>query len=272
MIKQTKWFTAAIMFVLLAVLLVSCAAPAPTPIPAPSPMPEPSALQSTVDAIRALKRGLDFPEHLQQKDAVKTGEEFDINQYFTVLTHLSMQSGYVLDYVYLYDGMGGQPIIYARKVDQAPYLTYSEYVNSEGKILPRESLTRTMDKIQVDGTADGFFEFIAFYTLGNQLYLYWHAMYNDAIIICDHTGLEATLTALDNWDSPLPPYAKQAARALDFRPIVELEDNTAIVKIVIFTKWGGFIQESYTISRDFPHRILERESKTLVDYLIGIVF
>ena len=39
------------------------------------------------------------------------GERFDANEYFTVLTHLALEDGYVLDYVYCAPGGGmGRPI------------------------------------------------------------------------------------------------------------------------------------------------------------------
>lgn len=230
----------------------------------------PTPLQNTVDAVSMLHRGCHTPDHLLQEDAVKTGEEFDVNEYFSVLTHLSMQPGYVLDYVYFYDGMEGGPDIYAREVDQTPYLTYSEYVDAEGNISPQESWTRVMDRIQVDDTAEGFFEFVVLRTMGGQFYLFWHALYNDATIICDRTGLKAALTIIDEYVIPLSSDDKRKVRSLDFQPVVAFKNNTVVVKVVIFTKWSGFIQESYTISRDFPHRILEVESKTLVELRLPV--
>ena len=44
-----------------------------------------------------------------------TCERFDINRYFTVLTHLVLEDGYVLDYVYFAPGGDGAPYLYARR-------------------------------------------------------------------------------------------------------------------------------------------------------------
>lgn len=251
------------------IIFAGCTPAPPPEVPEEPPMPHP--WQNTVDAVSMLHQGRHTPDHLKQEDAVKTGEEFDVNEYFSVLTHLSMQPGYVLDYVYFY-GIGGEPVIYAREVDQTPYLTYSEYVDAEGKISFGESWARARDRIQVDGTAEGFFEFIVLRIMGNQFYQFWHALYNDATVVCDHTGLEAALTRSG---MPLSYEDEQKVRSLDpldLQPVVAFENNTVIVKVVIFTKWGGVIQKSYTISRDFPHRILEVESKTLIELDIDIVF
>jgi hypothetical protein len=62
--------------------------------------------QEVVNNLSGLINSLDFPDRLEQ-DAEKTDQDFDVNQYFMVLDRLSMQPGYVLDYVYFSDGVGG---------------------------------------------------------------------------------------------------------------------------------------------------------------------
>jgi len=42
--------------------------------------------------------------------------------------------------------------------------------------------------------------------------------------------------------------------------------------VVIFTKWGGFIEEIYTISREAPHRVLEIQNTTLLQYNSAVTF
>ena len=53
---------------------------------------------------------------------------------------------------------------------------------------------------------------------------------------------------------------------------MEMGDDTVLVKVVTFSNWGGFIQRSYTISRDFPHKVLQVERETLVEYDSGVQF
>jgi len=38
------------------------------------------------------------------------------------------------------------------------------------------------------------------------------------------------------------------------------------------TKWGGFIEAKYQVKKDFPHKIIERETETLIDYNCGYVY
>lgn len=228
--------------------------------------------QSTVDSLSSLQ-ALNIPEHLLQENASKTGEEFDVNAYFSVLDHLSIEPGYALDYVYWYDFMGGFPVLYARPADQSPYLTLSEYRSAVGEIPGEEFSHGYMSHVQIDDTAEGFFQFVVLRIMGRQFYLHWHANYNDAMVICDQERLEQILETLSgDSDYSLPEEAKEQARALDVAPVVEFKDDTVLVKVVTFTKWGGFFRDSYTISRSFPHKILEAEEEELVPYDCGIQF
>lgn len=241
------------------------------------PSPTPVAVtttheQSTVNAVSDLIRPLRVPDHLLTEDAVKTSEDFDVNEYFSILDHLSMPEGYTLDYIYHYDVLGGEPYIYARPVVQPPYRTFSEYADAKGGPFSwDESLYGFIDSVQTDGAAEGFFQFIVLRTMGSQFYQYWHAAYNDNTIICDHTGLEVLLGA-QSLDYRPPLGARDKARKLDFESVVEFEEDTVLVRVVIFTAWGGFIEESYTIRRSFPHEIINIERKTLVEYNCGIDF
>jgi hypothetical protein len=43
-------------------------------------------------------------------------------------------------------------------------------------------------------------------------------------------------------------------------------------EVVVFTKWGGFLQRSMTVKREFPHEILAEGEEVLVAYDCGIMF
>jgi hypothetical protein len=235
--------------------------------------------KDTVDAVTILQDSHPLfdnpsPSAFLQGLADGTIERFDINEYFSVFPHLSVEPSYVLDYVYLYRPAGGEPVIYARPIEQPSFLTYAEYEEVKypdgfpGWPEIRYGIT---DHIRVDDTAQGFLEFIVFRTMGSQFYQYGHAGYNDVKIICDPPSLETLLKSLDHpplW--VIPSDVQQKARSLDFQPVVEIRDDTVLVKVVTFSKWGGFIRGSYIISRDFPHKILEEKKETLVEYDCGV--
>jgi len=214
----------------------------------------PERTQKTVDAMASLTRSLRIPEHLYQaiqlnEEFVKTGEEFDVNEFFSVLEHLSMVPGYVLDYDYAYYKDLGFPHLYARESDKADS-EYPDYMNY----------------IRTDGTEDSFFELVVLRIMGGQFYLWWHANFDDLTIICNSDGLEDILTTPDEMDQTIPPEVQQEARELELEPSVEFENDTVTVQVVVFTKWGGFMQQTYAITRDFPHNMLRTEEEILVPY------
>ena len=225
-----------------------------------------------------LTRDLEIPEHILLFQ--RTGYEFDVNEYFSVLSHLSVEPGYILDYIH----DGAAPTIYTRQEDEPQYLTWAEYSDAVGKDATwfTEQL-RYLDHIQVDGTEEGFFEFVVLRLMGEQFYLQGHAFYNDDTVVCDPTGVEAVLKAAErSLPSETASWFADAwavfadvwveALELDLKPRIELRDDVAVVRVVVFTKWGGFREETYTISQDFPHTILDYETETLVPYDCGINF
>ncbi len=112
------------------------------------------------------------------------------------------------------------------------------------------------------------FELAALRIKGSQFYRYWHAAYNDYDILCDRTGLEALLVARRG----LPADVRQKARELSLEPVITQEGNTVTVRVVTFTEWGGFVEESYSIQRDFPHNVTMLGKKTLVEYSSNLRF
>ena len=226
--------------------------------------------QDTVDAFSALAHTQwPIPEHLLQENAARTGDEFDVNEYFAALDHLSMQPEYVLDYVYYYYDIGGEPILYAKPADQSAYATYAEYVKlygSPSQLSPWDIQYEYLDHVQVDDTPEGFFELVVLRTMGTQFYQDWHAGYNDTTIVCDRQALEDVLASDQIYSTGIPFTTRVRARFLDVVPIVDVGAQTVLVRIVVFTKWGGFIENTYTISRSFPYTILGEESRTLVHY------
>ncbi len=88
------------------------------------------AFQKTIADLSRLVESLELPKHLEKEDAVRENSDFDINSYFKILTHLSMEENYVLDYAYYSNFLGGEPYIYARKKESKPFGSYSEYIDT----------------------------------------------------------------------------------------------------------------------------------------------
>jgi hypothetical protein len=219
-----------------------------------------------VSAMSALQAG-EMPAQLYST-GIKRGDELDVNQYFDVLTHISMQDGYALDYVYQNDSLGGYPLLYARPVDQAPYASTAD-------IPPGMELPDFQEYVDVEDTEQGYFDYVVLDIMANQFYLFWHANYNDRQIVCNRRQVNDIVEQVSSGDfgNAMDLPAQTQARAMrDVEPAVRLTGDIAIVEVITFTKWGGFYRETYTISREVPHRIMDIKQENLVPYDCGIAF
>lgn len=229
-----------------------------------------ASCQDTVNELRSMLARVNEPPSYLVKGEGKKGGEFGVNQYFSILDHLSLQEGFVLDYIYYPGKIEGAPILYPRRLNQSAYRTYAELTEAEGnQYTLRSSAFHT--SIQVVDSETGFLQFVILRVMGNQFYLYWHAKYNDYKVICNPADLEAAL--LDESNNPrMSNWVKWRARRLRPEPQVAMQDDEVQVKVVVFTAWGGFIQRTYTISRQFPHTIIDEQKKILVPYDCGAIY
>ena len=135
--------------------------------------------------------GASFLESLEAE-----GERFDAEEYFTVLTHLASEDGYVLDYVYYAPDGFGAPYLYARREGELAFTNYSEYQETN----QHEDY---LNHIQVDGTAEGYYELAVLSIMGTQFYLYWHAAYHDREVVSSRERLEGIIERLNEDYIPL---------------------------------------------------------------------
>ncbi|MEN9561900.1 MAG: hypothetical protein RIR73_144 [Chloroflexota bacterium] len=209
----------------------------------------------------------EVPQGLMET-GIKQGDEFDVNEYFTVTPNLSMQEGYVLDYVFISDSLGSFPLLAARPADQEPYKTSSD-VSSESEF------AKYWNYVEVNDTEQGYFEYASFLRTANQFYLVWHANYNDINIICDREAVDAIVTDINDGGFGMEfdrDQMRQINALKNIEPLVKLTDTTAIVELVIFSKWGGFYRITYIISRSSPHEIIDRQEENIIPYDCGIMF
>ena len=64
----------------------------------------------------------------------------------------------------------------------------------------------------------------------------------------------------------------EEVRKLNFEPEVDIREDKAVVRMVFFTKWGGFIEGKYIVKKTFPHKIIEEKTKNLVEYDCGYLY
>ena len=195
-------------------------------------------------------QSVEIPKGLMET-GVKQGGEFDPNEYFEVLTHISMQDGYSLDYVYPVDVLGSFPFLYA--VPLTRRRTPPGWTS-----LKTRNLAISANIFDIEDVEQGYFEYVVMNIMAGQFYLVWHANYNDTEIVCNREAADAIVEMPIAGDFGMALDAKQKAQVrtmTNIEPAVKLTDDTAIVEVVTFTKWGGFYRRTYTISRTFPHTV-----------------
>lgn len=196
---------------------------------------------------------LEIPPHfMDEENPVRQETDFDVMEYFTVLDHLSMEEGYVLDYHYTNNGLGGAPTLYARPLDDSLEADEEYYRH----IMP-------------DGTEASYVQLAVLLTMGEQFYLVWHANYNDFGLLCGEDALTHHIDTYDEFDQPLPDDVQDAARRLDAEVSVKMDNDGVRVTMLGFTKWGGFIQRTFTFIEDRAPVI---ENEVLVPYDCGVMF
>ena len=225
-----------------------------------------SSCADVVAAVRSIQPGA-APQHLLET-GIKNGDEFDANEYFTVLDHVSMREGYVLDYVYISESLGGSPLLYARPEKQVPYASMAD-------IPANIQLPDFREYIEVEDVEQGYIEYVVLNTMANQFYLDWHALYNDTEIVCNSDDVNDIVADISDgsFGIPLDLAGQVKARAMkNIDPVVQLAGDNATVEVITFTKWGGFYRQTYTIDRSFPHTILDVKDENIILYDCGIVF
>ena len=219
-----------------------------------------------VSAVRGVQP-MGIPPTLLETGA-KHGGEFDVNDYFKVLTHLSMQDGYSLDYVYQVDSLGAYPVLYALPDGQAPYASFDE-------IPENTQLADFLEHLDVQDVEQGYFEVVVLQIMAGQFYLDWHANYNDMQIVCNDSDVSAIITSVNDGGIGSPFDASQEIKARtmsNIEPLVKLTGAAATVEVILFTKWGGFYRRMYTIDRSFPDKIIAARDENLVPYDCGVMF
>jgi hypothetical protein len=232
-----------------------------------------------INGLYTLKEALGLPEHFMSENPFRQNTDFNPNRYFQVLTHLKITSGYNLDYIYFNDELGGLPLVYARKTSDLPFQSYDELLNFYGEEISGErsygKLRHKYDyleQIRIDKTPESYFEFVTLAFLGDQFYLWWHGLYNDAKILCDHSDLSVVDEDMAGFDLEFPKDVKDRIEKIDFTPVVLVDETTVTVRFVTFTKWGGFFENVYVMDKENPMQLQDVQFNPLIEYDCGINF
>lgn len=201
-----------------------------------------------------------FPPNYPAKPAQgqKPGD-FDPNRFFTVLKHISMEPGYSLDYIYLIDrdgggyAMGGETSLCALPIGEQKTVNSSSGLKNSG--VP----SNVHEHLIADGTPESYFELAILQILGNEFYVFWHALPGkDVVPIGGKNTLENMLTPLGiAWIRIFGP---------EIAPTVVLESDTVTVSLMTFSDWRGIARRTFVFRRKFPHVLIAEKTKYLLCY------
>ena len=224
-------------------------------------------VQAVVDSIRALQYAIVWDD-----ERSVAGEGFDPNTYFDVFQHIQMEPGYVLDWVYQMDGLGGFPILYARVEGVERFHDLASYESAaEGS--PGADELSYRNHLVLDGSDTSYIELAILLTIGGQFNLFWHANYNDTSFDLTPERLESVIAGdyrLAN--QPLPDDVASQAREIELAPIVERGENQVSVGLVTFSNWGGFSRSTLTSPTSGVQTAITQSTEPLVPYSCGIMF
>ena len=229
---------------------------------------------------------------LFNEDVKKSDSEFKIDHYFDILDRIELEKGWRVDYLYLQERLGGEPIIIAY-----PELKETEYKEIINKIndndlnykardydleniidtfLNYEDVDNYLNHIKLDGSEESYLQFVILAELGSQFALFWHALYNDKEFVCTSEKSEKIINKINRSDEEMDfmedDIFDEKLKKIDFKPQINIRNDKTVVRMVFFTKWGGFIEAKYQVKKSFPHNIIERETETLIEYDCGYVY
>ena len=229
--------------------------------------------QRIADDFEAALPADDFPQQKLPMEGALPADRFDVNRYFAVLDALKLAEGWTLDWVYCNRGIGGFPVLYARRSDAAPFPDHATYEAQATNALPAGAEAREflrygyLEKIEVEDSPRGYFQLAVLRLLGDRFQLFWHEFYNEIHLVCSAAGWKERLKFERQRGEPYrapPRDFVAAAKKLNFAPQVRLADDRAEVAVTTYSPFGGLTRHEFAFARTAPHRLLKQEATPLV--------
>lgn len=245
------------------------------------------------EGIYNIQKKAKYPE--TDKDYFEFMRSFDLNEYFKVLSRLKMQDGYNLKFVFTGDGLGSFPLLLTIEdenlkdfnrltldstevpKDSVEYFKTCSFKFMKSGCDDPEKLQSFqaaeyigfLNKIKVENTPEAYLEYTILAIIGSQYCLRWHAAYHDREIITSYEYAKNNIKVMSGFS----PSDLEKIQKIDFKPTVKIDDNEIDVRLVVFTKWGGFIELIYKLETENGVVELDKiKEKTLFDYDCGITF
>jgi hypothetical protein len=231
----------------------------------------------------------------------------DFDEYFKSFDKLSISKNWKLESHYRHFGDGGRPLLLAFEggdkygdsiqVDLSKSFVGEEYkemydYSISQKLFAYQDSVNYLDCIQIIDDKMGYFQFVVFALIGDRYCQFWHSNYGEMSIIASKEQIKALTETKDHFyykfstkkekeevDSNFenlffPKFRMDIETVLKINPEpkVTLSDGIATVKIVTLSPWGGFVEQTYTVTRTYPHTLEQGKVDTIVEYNCGILF
>jgi hypothetical protein len=198
-----------------------------------------------------------------------TDQAFDVNRVLEIYDCIRMQEGYVLDYVYAYDHYGGEPLVYARRIDEIPLYTTEAFYRHFA--LPRQAMllgeeptlkssNAYLRNVEFEKSPLGYFQFALFCMTIDRFYLHWHSNYNNRRYIL----LQAALNhCMENQLGSINQGDIECLRKTDWRPRVEIL-NTLAAEVVLFNFEMNHGYSFLHVSIEWPNMLVGIRDQVVV--------
>jgi hypothetical protein len=204
--------------------------------------------------------------------AVRTGvDELDAQEIFTALDRLTLTEGYALDYVYVYDGHGGYPVLYLRGVEEEPFATRAELAIARGTDSGTPDTLSVLADVHADGTTEGVLQLALFWLLADQFYVFWHSNYDRRIVVCDRAGAERAAHSMESAPTETSGAASEM-RCLNVNPHFSRDGERFELSLAAFWNFGGVYRITASGLVDYPHEFTEKDRALLIENVPGYVF
>ena len=249
--------------------------------------------QSWIDQIKYYQKKAPA---LYEENIEKSDSEFNIYHYFDIMDYLKLEQEWLVDYLYMQQRLGGEPLIIA--YPESKKLEYKKIIDKINNNKPDskaqenelENIIRTflnfddvdnyLTHIRLEPGEESYLQFVILAELGSQFALFWHAAYNDKEFICTLEKAKKIIDRIGRQDKDINHIENnqfdqqtiEKVKEIYFEPEIDMSDDKVVVRLVFFTKWGGFIEAKYIVKKTFPHKIIKRETNNLVEYDCGYVY
>ena len=201
--------------------------------------------------------------------------KFDVNtpftEYFKTFDCLYVEDGWQIGCYYFHSSTAGNPVIYIQKADEDINDLLSRIDNKgfmyDHRIFEYCETVKTTDHLKINDFTKGLFQLLILDIIGANFALYWHAGYGRVQIICSKRDLDKLL-----FDHDVDADKRSEIKKLNELPSIEETNEAITFKLLMFNAWSGLKEKTYSIKKEFPHKISMVSEKLLVEYHCEIMF